>query len=245
MKAIMGNFYTNNEGEYAVSVWDVDIPSDPDSISDIEIKNLKVWSMTDEIRKVIRCGWRKNWVKDTYAYSQNTSAETEYLYDIKKTRTINTLLSTQAGVDIFLSHMELLYQNSTILMSFVSKLKLATKNIGDRFLLSFRRRRSDDNYNWIDLKNVEIQKIEKDYDKSEYKVTVDDLKGIGGNIGHFTDDTLTFPSGLGGETVAAEWDTDWSADQKKYALENWGFITDDDGFINTAAAEGRGYSLIW
>jgi len=244
MKAIMGNFYTNNEGEYAVSVWDVDIPSDPDSISDIEIKNLKVWSMTDEIRKVIRCGWRKNWAKDTYAYSQNTSAETEYLYDIKKTRTINTLLSSQAGVELFLSRMELLYRNSTILMSFDSKLVLATKNIGDRFLLSFRRRRSDDNYNWIDTKSVEIQKIEKDYDKSEYKVTVDDLKGIGANVGKWTEDTLTFPDSVGGGTATA-WDSAWSDEKKAYAKSAWGFWTDDDGFIDTSDVSTLGYSLIW
>ncbi len=244
MKSIMGNFYSNNEGKYAVSIWDVDLPSDPDILSDIEIKNLKTWAATDEIRKVIRCGWRKNWMKDSYAYAQNTSSETEYIYNIKKTRTINTLLSTQAGVDLFLSHMELLYRNSTILMSFDSKLVLATKNIGDRFQLSFRRRRSEDNYTWIDSKNVEIQKIEKDFDKSEYRVTVDDLKSIGQQIGHWVADDLAFPQSLDGATITA-WDDDWSDSQKAWVLGQSGFWCDDDSFIFPGDAETLNKSKWW
>ena len=244
MKSIMGNFYTNNEGEFSGSVWNVDMPADPTLISDIDIKDFKMWAVTDEIRKTVRCGWRKNWSKGTYSYDQNTTSQTEYVYDIKKTRTIPTLLSSQAGVNLFLSHMELLYRNATIMMSFKTKLALADKNIGDRFQLSFRRRRADSDYDWLSAKNVEIQKIEKDFDKSEYKVTVDDLKSVGDRVGHWTDETFTFPDSVGGGTATA-WDDSWSDDKKVYAKSAWGFWVDDDGFIDTSDVSTLGYSLWW
>jgi len=243
MKSIMGNFYSNNEGKYAISVWNVDMPASPTLVSDIEIKNIKAWAETDEIRKVIRCGWRKNWAKDTYSYDQNTTAQTEYIYDIKKTRTINTLLCSQAGVNLFLSHMELLYRNATNLISFTSKLLLAEKNIGDRFVLSFRRRRSDSNYEWIDSKNVEIQKIEKDFDKSEFKIIVDDLKNVGQRVAHWVADDWAFPELLGGGTIT-EWDNDWNESQKSWALSQGGFWTDDDGIISDDITT-LGFSLFW
>jgi len=244
MKSIMGNFYNNNKGEFACSIWDVDMPSDPTLVSDIDIADLKMWTVTDEIRKVIRCGWRKNWKKDTYSYDQNTTSQTEYIYDIKKTRTINTLLSSQAGVNVFLSHMEFLYRNATTLMSFKTKLALADKNIGDRMQLSFRRRRADSDFNWLVAKNVEIQKIIKDLDKSIFTVIVDDLKSVGDRVGHWTGATLTFPDSVGGGTSTA-WDDSWSDDKKSYAKAAWGFWTDDDGFIDTSDVSTLGYTLFW
>jgi hypothetical protein len=244
MKSCMGNFYINNDGKYTVTIWTPDISGATDSISDIEIRNLSVRSETETIRKILRCGWKKKWANDTYAYRQKTSGTTKYIYDIDRSRTVDTLQTTADGVDLWLARMELLYASSTNELSFDMKMQFIGKNIGDRFLISFRRRREDSDIPWISSMAVEIQSITKNFMDSIIKLTVDDLKGAGADAGKWTANPPSFPTGLGGASVTA-WDSSWSAAQKSYAHDNWGFWTDADGLIDPADGTTLNQSRWW
>ena len=244
MKSCMGNFYINNDGKYTVTIWTPDISGATDSISDIEIRNLLVRSETETIRKILRCGWKKKWANDTYAYRQKTSGTTKYIYDIDRSRTVDTLQTTADGVDLWLARMELLYTSATNELSFDMKMQFIDKNIGDRFLISFRRRREDSDIPWISSMAVEIQSITKNFMDSVIKLKVDDLKGAGADAGKWTDNPPSFPTGLGGTTVTA-WDSSWSAAQKSYAHDNWGFWTDADGLIDPADGTTLNQSRWW
>jgi hypothetical protein len=62
-------------------------------------------------------------------------------------------------------------------------------------------------------------------------LVLSDARGWRDNNGFWTEDTFNFPVELGGAAVTA-WDKTWTDEQKAYARENWGFWTDDDGYID-------------
>lgn len=246
MKSCMGFFDTDNAGLYTINIWSIEIEDDLTNIdfTDIKAGSFKATALKQEIRKVVRIGWRKNWEKDTYAYKQATSDTTEKIYGIKKTKTIPTLLSTVAGVNVLLGRLSLIFETETNRMSFATKVQLAGKNIGDRIQLSFKRREEDSNLEWLDTLAVEINKIVKNFVGNIITVEVDDLKGIGSNVGRWTEDNPTFPSYLGGGDVSA-WDSSWSTAQKNYARDHWGFWCDDDGFAENTDSSSFKISRWW
>jgi hypothetical protein len=234
MKSCMGILYINNSGKYAFTIWDTDIPASPDTISDLEIRDGSFIGRAkiEDVRKVVRVGWRRNWSNDTYAYKQLTSDLAERVYGVTKSRTIATYLSNEDGVDIYLSRMRSIHETSTIEIQFTEKLKLAMKNIGDRISISFKRKEADGNFAWLDEKIVEISEIRKRFVNGEISIRADDLKGIGGQVGRWTDDDETFPTGLGGAD-GMTWDSAWSDAQAEYALQHWGYWTDDNEYIDS------------
>jgi hypothetical protein len=245
MKSCMGSFFIKNDGDISINIWDTTLPADHDTIDEIDLANLKFQIESDEIRKTIRIGWRKNWTENEYAYSQDSSNETEKVYGITRSRTIQTLLSTLAAVEIFRDRLKLIYESKTVLISFIHKLKLADKNIGDRITISYRRKSGDDYFSWLNTKFIEIQSIQKDFLNNKIKINADDLKGIGGDVGHWTEDDPEFPDNVGGGSSGGAYDTSWSESQKTYALASWGFWTDDDGFVEPTEAETLNKSRWW
>lgn len=246
MKSCMGNFFVDNNGLYSIIIWSPEMEVDPDIITDVDIKegSLKVVSKMKNIRKIVRCGYSKQWDIGDYAWSQKTGAKTEKLYGITRSRSVPTLLSTVTGAQSWLSRMILLSEGAINFITFVTKLQLAAKNIGDRFQISFKRKSDDSNITWLDIQNVEIQSIKKNLQTSEILVTVDDLSGTGNDFGRWTEDAPTFPLSLGGGS-AAVWDSNWSDDQKIYAKSTWGFWTDSDGKIDPADESTLNKSRWW
>lgn len=246
MKSIMGSFFNDNSGKYSVKIWNTDIGEDLTTVdfSDIVEGSFNNASKTEDIRKIIRVGWNKNWGENTFAYKQLTSSITEKIYGITKTKTIPTLQSTSAGVDILLARLGIIFETETIRMKFETKIQLADKNISDRIQISFKRQARDSNIEWMDSSPIEINMINKDFINNKITVEADDLKGIGGSVGIWTDDTMDFPASMGGGSMIT-WDSSWSDEKKSYALSHAGYWTDDDGFIDSDDSESYNKSKWW
>ena len=233
MKSCFGTFFINNDGEYSVNVFTPIAETGLDIISDLDIKDgtFRAKAEASKIRKVFRCGYLKNWGADKYVYSQSTATNTERIYGITKSRTVPTLLSSSAGAAIWLGRMKMLYEDGVTEITYATSLQFASKNIGDQMMLSFRRRREDSDIPWLSDRRIEILDIAKNFQSKEMSFIVDDLKGLGANVGHWTDVTSSFPDLLGGGAMT-EWDADWEDSQKEYAFQNWGFWTDAEGLID-------------
>lgn len=246
MKSCLGVMYLDNGGLFSVTIWDTDIPASPDSVDELDIikGTLRTVAKSDDIRRVVRIGWRKNWAAGTYAYKQDTSDTTQHVYGITRSRTVPTLQSSEAGVDIYLARMKIMLESATTEISFDSKLPLATKNVGDRFEISYKRGEDEDNIGWLDGRMIEVLEIDKDFTTNIIHVVTDDLKGIGGNVGRWVKDNNTFPLSLGGGSMDA-WDSSWSATQRAYASSHSGFWCDDNGFADPADASSRQISRWW
>ncbi len=59
-----------------------------------------------------------------------------------------------------------------------------------------------------------------------------DLHGMKNEPGHWTEDAPVFPASLGGGS-AETWDKNWTAAQKAYARQNFGYWSDDNGFADS------------
>lgn len=246
MKSCMGYFFNDNDGLYAITVWDILVEEDLDSIdyTDINEGSFSVSSEIEDVKKMVRIGWRKNWGSDTYAYKQLSSDTTEKEYDIVKSKTIPTLLSTLAGATILSGRLGMIFETETVKVAFATKIQLAEKNIGDRIYLSVKRRDGDDNITWLDNLMGEINRIVKDYTDNIIFIEMDDLKGIGYAVGHWTSDAPVFPENIGGGS-AAIWDKGWSIAKKNFARANYGYWTDDDGFADSTDSTSYMKSRWW
>jgi len=65
---------------------------------------------------------------------------------------------------------------------------------------------------------------------SKVDLLLSDWRGFGESPGWWTGSELTFPDELGGGTYT-EWDDNWTAAQKAYARQNWGFWTSTQGYV--------------
>ena len=246
MRSCMGSFFNDNTGKYSIKIWDTSIEDDLTLVdfNDIITGTFNSASLIDDIKKIIRVGWRKNWGADKYSYSQVTSSVTENIYGITKTKTIPTLLSSTGGVGVLLGRLGLIYETETIRIKFKTKIQLANKNIGDRIRVSYKRRSADGNFEWANSSPVEIYMIEKDYINNIITLETDDLKGIGSDVGFWTDDTAFFSNALGGGSMLT-WDSSWTDAQKSYAVEYAGYWTNDDGFADATDPESLRISKWW
>ena len=233
MQSCMGTFFNGNNGKYSIIIWEAEVGSDLKNIdyNDIQEGTFDSHAMLDEIRKTVRIGWKKNWGANSYSYRQLSSDTTEKVYGIKKSKTVTTLLSTSNGVSVLLGRLGMIFETETLRITFDSNLQLADKNIGDRIRISFKRQEEDSNIAWADSLAVEINSIFKDFENNKISIALDDLKGVGDSVGHWTSDAPVFPDYLGGGSLAA-WDSSWSSSQKDYAKANAGFWTNDDGFAD-------------
>jgi len=247
MKSCMGSLYNNNEGKYTVKIWATSVEADLTNIDFTDIKegSFKATSRVEDIRKTMRVGWRKNWGADSYAYVSLASDTTERVFGITKSKTVNTLQSSIAGANIMMGRLGLIFETETVRMKFINTgMQLASKNIGDQIQLSFKRQVADSNIEWINSLRVEINKISKDFINNKITVEVDDLKGVGAEVGSWTGDSPVFSTALGGGSMET-WNPDWSAAQKQYALQNAGYWTDDDSFIDSSDSESFDKSKWW
>ena len=246
VQSCLGTFYVNNSGQYAASIWSTDIPTAPTDISDVEIYEgtLKARTKIDDIKKTVIVEWRKNWSEDKYSSLQKTSETTEKIYGITNSKSVQTLLSTSNGAQLYLDRLLLILEGATIVISFSSALQLALKNIGDRFQINFKRNDGESNISWLDSRLLEIFEIKKNFSNGSIEITADDLKGIGGDIGHWTSDTPTFPSTYGGGS-AATWDKTWSVSLKAYAKGHFGYWCDDNGFADPTDPDSKNISRWW
>jgi len=62
------------------------------------------------------------------------------------------------------------------------------------------------------------------------------LHGLDGGFLFLSDDSPVFPDSLGGASCDA-WDSGWSNEQKAWARQNIGYITDDNGFSDPTDSE--------
>ena len=246
MQSCMGSFFVNNSGKYSIIIWDTELDDDLTTIDYIDIieKTFKINTILNNIRKTIRVGWRKNWDANTYAYKQLSSDTTEKIYGIKKTKTIPTLQSTEAGVNILVGRLGLIYESATAKIEFATKIQLAAKNIGDRIQISFKRRAEDTAIEWLDEIAVEIIEIEKDFTNNKITTVTDDLKGVGAAVGHWTEDSPVFPDAIGGGS-AVSWNSSWSAAKKNYYKKHFGSWLSDDGFADNADSDSDKISRFW
>jgi hypothetical protein len=245
MKSCLGTLFVNNTGKFAIKIWDTDLEEALTEISEADIiqNGLTIDARFDDIRKTVRVGWRKNWIEGKYAYKQQSTVITERVFGITKSRTITTLLTTSNAAQNWVDKVGLMMQNATTKVKVITKMQLADKNVGDRIRLSFKRKADDENYGWLNEQPMEILQINKQYQKGQTIVLLDNLRGIGRGIGHWTADLPAFPSYLGG--TGEEWDEEWGDNKTKYASEQWGYWTDDDGFANVSDNRSKDISRWW
>jgi hypothetical protein len=246
MRSCLGTFFLDNDGLYSINIWTPNLEEDLDNINEDDIidGSLTAESNIDDIRKTIKTGWNKNHSKNTYSYKEKSTTITERLHGIIKKRIIKTLLSDEDAVDIYNDRISLLSKNATINISFKSKLQFSLKNIGDRATISLRRTTDSDYIPWMNVSTIEIKEIIKDFLNNTLTMTVDNLKGIGEEIGNWTADDVEFPLEMGGGS-GNTWDPTWSAEKKAYALQHWGYWTDDDGFIDSSDSTTWNKSIWW
>ncbi|MFA4971752.1 MAG: hypothetical protein WC683_04015 [bacterium] len=246
MKSCLGNIFINNAGQVSINVWDPELEATLPTISDVEIADgsLEADTALDDVRKVVRVGWRRKWVDGDSAHVQVSSSEVERLYGIRKSITVETLLSTETGAHLLRDRLALIYSMAMTEVGFRTKLQLADLDIGERLRITWRRTPSSDALSWLNSRRIEISSIEKDFDGSVIAIRANDLRGIGELIGHWTSDTPTFPTDLGGGS-GATWSSSWTAAQKAYAKANWGYWTDDGGFADPADPDSRYLSYWW
>lgn len=77
----------------------------------------------------------------------------------------------------------------------------------------------------------EVLGVEFTIGKGPVKLTVGNRRGFNDTVGFPTVDNPVFPDDLGGGS-AETWSAGWTPDQKKYARENFMYITDDNGFAD-------------
>jgi len=81
---------------------------------------------------------------------------------------------------------------------------------------------------------LEVVEVKKSLDeKIRVTLVLGDLHGLVDGILFLTEDSPVFPDSLGGGSASA-WDSDWTEDQKSWARQNIGYITDDNGFADPA-----------
>ena len=141
-------------------------------------------------------------------------------------------------------YLEIKNESATAKIDFSTKIQLASKNIGDRIQISFKRRAQDSVIGWLDELAVEIVKIDKDFLNNEITVETDDLKGTGAAVGHWTADNPVFPDSIGGGS-AATWDNNWSEAKKNYARNHFGYWSNDDGFADSSDDSSYKISRWW
>ena len=246
MQSCLGSFYSDNDGVYAINIWDVTIESDIPHVDYNHIidGSLKINAKVENIRKTVRVGWRRAWGKNKYSYKQSTSESTEQLYGITRSKTIPTYLSDSTSADVLLARLGLMFESETNNITFKSKIQLAEQNIGDRISVSFKRNDTDDYFEWIDSAIVEINEITKDLLKNEITIKADDLKGVGSGVGLWAADAAVFPSFYGGGQMSA-WDKNWTLAQKAYAKAHTGMWCDDNGFADPDDADSWNVSRFW
>jgi len=244
MKSMMCYFFVNNDGQYVIKAWTPMIPADPDRVNEFDVANFKSGKARESICKVVRAGYRKNWKDDTYSYIQDTAVSVERVFGITNTKTVTTLLSSSTGATLYASRMQLLLSEPAITNSFDSKFVLLQKNIGDRFLLSFRRKKEDRYPDWLNEKLVEIKVVNKNFKTGLVTVTTEDLREIGISVGRWTVDEPQFPDNYGGG-AAYPWDKDWSPGKKAYAKAYFGYWCDDDGFVDPEDGDSYMCSRWW
>lgn len=246
MASCMGSLFNENDGRFAVAIWDTDQPASVTVVTELDIhqKTFGASARSEHVRKVCRVGWGRNWETEDYRYKQVTSQTAERVYGTTKSRTIPTLLSTAAGAEVYAGRALLMLESEVTVFQFTSKLLLAAHNVADRFAIAFKRTENSDNLPWADEQIVEIEEIEKDLDKAIIEIVARDLKEVGFAIGHWTSDTPTFPATLGGGSMTP-WSSAWSAAQKAYAKAHAGYWTDANGFADPLDEDSRMISRWW
>lgn len=90
---------------------------------------------------------------------------------------------------------------------------------------------------WFGLRKVEIIGITYNLNDFQVQLTCRDIEGLSAAVietfpGEWTIDAPVFSSALGSGS-ADVWDKGWTADQKLYARQNFGYWTDDDGYVDS------------
>ncbi len=91
---------------------------------------------------------------------------------------------------------------------------------------------------WYGTRKVEVIGITYNMDEFRVDLTCRDIEGLEPGtvttfMGDWTIDAPVFSTALGSGS-ADTWDRNWTAAQKVYALQNFGYWTDDDGYIDSS-----------
>ena len=90
----------------------------------------------------------------------------------------------------------------------------------------------------------EVLKVHGAAGGNRVAIKVGNWRGFEDAPGFWTVDNPTFPDSLGGGS-ANTWDPSWTAAQKRYAIENYGYWTDDDGFLGTPKDVDSWKASVW
>lgn len=163
--------------------------------------------------------------------SQETAIKNEY--GTYKTREYKTYLMTAADAQTLAENIMSLY--SSIIPTFETTAPLAASEIEllDNIILEVNRNKSE----WLGFNKCEVVGIS--YNLNDFLMTIQCrfistwMENSDAVVAMYTDDTETFPADLGAGS-ADTWNVNWTIDQKLYAFNEWGYYSDDNGYINGA-----------
>lgn len=162
--------------------------------------------------------------------SQETAIYNEYL--TRPNGAIETFIATYA--DAKATAEELVEMFKTIRPEFTIETSIAAAEVElfDVIVAEINRQQKT----WFGNVKLEIWGIS--YNLNDYKITLraryienyDEIDVTTGAV--WEDDTIVFPDYLGGGD-ASVWDKDWTLEQKIYAKSNFGYWTDENGYIDS------------
>lgn len=173
-------------------------------------------------------------------YTDNSQEATiKNQYGTYKSKEYETYLLTLSQAQSLASDIMDMFGTITPEFSVDTSIFASNVELLDTVVIEFNRTRKT----WMGYNKCEVTGIT--YNLNDFIISLD-LRFIetwteidASKIGHWTNDTETFPAWLGGSTISA-WDPSWTLDQKLYAKANWGFWAEDSELVDNTDPESSG-----
>jgi len=237
-----GNFIVQSDGKYTFRMTDEDRATAKTIVKTVQLAQPAADFKSEEFLTSAIIKYNKNQAEDEYIEYPDTSRQTEVFnkYSTYREREFETNITN--ATDAAALAVDILDLTDTIVAIFTAKTK--TQNIDiqllDNIILQVDRMQSE----WFGNRKCEVIGITHDMDNYQTTLQCRDIEAITFTVpaapaaypGTWTADSPVFSVALGGSS-AVIWDKNWTTDQKVYALANFGYWTDDDGYIDATDSE--------
>lgn len=216
-----GILYLTTDGEYALSAWYPKRSEDLPVFIDEDLISVKETGATNEINTSITAAY----VNSTQLYIEeaNTAQYRRRLpvhYKEEKDFDLDLLRCVRSAASLRLM------LNNGVERTWAVELsrRALFYNPGDAIYFNTSRGLLNGNF--------EILEISTSLDSPKVSLVLSNWHGLNDYAGYWAEDTPLFPSYLGGGSCEV-WSSAWTTEQKKWARENLGYWTDDNGFIDS------------
>lgn len=221
--------YVDFDGLYQIKSWEPEVSSGMDemTLEDIKDGNIVPTNIMNDIVTQVNLNYN---LTHGFDGSQSFTFDDDKLRQLRSL-TVHAVLDEE--VPISNTFGAKLWAQRTVAMRGVQRREFSVITV-NRFMRKepgdqFRLRYTPLNINEV----VEVLSVEPLVGGENVRLQLSDLRGFKNTIGFWTEDSPTFPTELGGGAMEP-WDDTWSDDQKRYALENAGYWSDDDEYIDKA-----------